>query len=192
MIEAAVAAEDGEIGFYTGETPWGGPENCYGHSIGGPTLVPAISLNTLLRPLVSVDLKYPDIQGAELQVLEAAAVELDKKVKRVHIGTHDRTIEEGLTSLFCRLGWQCFRSFQCASSVETEWGTIFFQDGVQSWLNPLFSGASVDNLAVLTQKLDSARGEAARLWVELQEARNIGPAPGSLASRLIAKIKAPS
>ncbi|SRR5712692_130780 len=188
LIEAAVAAVDGKVGFHVGETQWGGPGNCYGQSIGGPTLVPAISLNTLLRPLGTVNLIDLDVQGAELEILEAAAVELDKKVKRVHIGTHGRTVEEGLSSLFGRLGWECLRSFECASSVKTEWGTISFQDGVQSWLNPAYSKEPVE-VTVLRQKLESSRLEGARLWAELQKARKSSLVPGSLGSRFIERAK---
>jgi hypothetical protein len=136
-----------------------------------------------------VDLIDLDVQGAELEVLEAAAGELDKKVKRVHIGTHGRTVEEGLRSLFRRLGWQCLRSFECASSVKTEWGTISFQDGVQTWVNPAYGIGPVDEATVLRQKLQGSRQEAARLWAELQKARETSLVPGSLGLRLIERAK---
>ena len=56
LIQAAVAAQDGEIGFEVGQHPvYGGPKDYYGQAIGGKTLVKAISLNTLLQPLKKVD-----------------------------------------------------------------------------------------------------------------------------------------
>ena len=183
MIRSAVALSDGKVGFHIGETQWGGPMNWYGQSIGDIAVVDAISLNTLLGPLETVDLIDLDVQGSELDVLKAAADELDLKAKRVHVGTHGRTIEEGLSSLFRRLGWQCLRSFDCASSVRTEWGTICFQDGIQSWLNPAFSRERFDEVTVLKQKLDASRREAARLWAQLEGIRDQQPrtpVPGSL------------
>jgi len=144
-------------------------------------------LNTLLQPLSTVDLLDIDVQGVELEILEVAAAEVDRKVKRVHIGTHSRAIEEGLRSLFARLGWQCLTSFECSSSAKTEWGTISFQDGVQSWLNPMHSVKPVDEVAVLSRKLEASRQEAARLWAELQKTRRTHFVLASLGSRLVDK-----
>ena len=139
LVQAAVAGVDGKVGFHLEDAQYVGPARWYGQHIGGPHSVDAVSLNTLLQPLSSVDLIDIDVQGAELQVLQAAAQELDEKVKRVHIGTHGADIEAGLHSLFSRLGWTCLRCFPCGGSAETEWGAFIFQDGVQSWLNPAFS-----------------------------------------------------
>jgi FkbM family methyltransferase len=191
LIQAAVAPADGNTGFYLGETQWGGPTNFYGQSIGGPHLIDAVSLKTLLQPLPAVDLIDIDIQGAELEVLEAGAQELDEKVKRVHVGTHSSRNEEGLRSLFGSLGWRCFRSFPSSATVDTEWGVISFQDGVQTWLNPAFQGA-VDEVTVLRQKLQASRREAARLWVQLDNVRGQqagAPVPGSLAWKIINRAR---
>ena len=142
LIEAAVTDKDGEVGFYVGETPWGGPSDCYGQSIGGPTKVKALSLNTVLQPFPRVDLIDMDIQGAEWEVLEAAADEVDRRVKRVHVETHNRAVESGLRALFSRLGWVKLRDYPCTITyptsleVETDWGVVKFQGGVQSWVNP--------------------------------------------------------
>jgi FkbM family methyltransferase len=46
--------------------------------------VETISLNTLLRPLDRVDLVDIDVQGAELDVLKAAAEQLNRKVMSPH------------------------------------------------------------------------------------------------------------
>jgi hypothetical protein len=63
MIRSAVALSDGKVGFHIGETQWGGPMNWYGQSIGDIAVVDAISLNTLLGPLETVDLIDLDVQG---------------------------------------------------------------------------------------------------------------------------------
>jgi FkbM family methyltransferase len=192
LIQAAVARTDGKVGFYVGETQGRGPSNYYGHSIGGPHAVDAVSLSTLLRPLTTVNLVDLDIQGVELEVLEAAAQELDEKVNRVHVGTHSRKIEEGLRSLFRRLGWRCLRCFPSNASVNTECGTISFQDGVQTWLNPTYSHQRTNAVAILTEKLATSRQEGARLWAELESVRRDrgrehAPKVGSVASRIIEK-----
>jgi FkbM family methyltransferase len=96
----------------------------------------AVSLPSLLAPLDIVDLVDADIQGVEADVFEAAADELARKVRRVHIGTHGRDNERRLRALFERLGWEC--RFDYAGGVEndTPWGTLAFEDGIQSWINP--------------------------------------------------------
>lgn len=170
-IQAAVAPTDGKVGFHSGETEWGGPSKWYGNSIGGPNLVDAVSLSTLLQPLSLVDLIDLDVQGAEFEVLAAAATPLDKKVKRIHIGTHSARNEEGLRSLFGRLGWKCINDFSGSSSADTQWGRISFQDGVQTWVNPTFIGPNGDDIVTLTEKLHGSRREAERLWGELVKTR---------------------
>lgn len=142
LVQAAVTDKDGKVGFHTGKTPWGGPTDCYGQCLGGPTEVDAISLRTLLMPLEKVDLIDLDVQGAELEVLKAAADELNQKVKRVHIETHNRAVETGLRVLFSRLGWEKLYDYPCSLEYpkplegKTDWGVIPFQGGVQTWANP--------------------------------------------------------
>jgi FkbM family methyltransferase len=171
LVQAAVAVVDGKVGFHLESKQYVGPARWYGQYIGGSHSVDAVSLKTLLLPLSSVDLIDIDVQGAELQVLQAAEEGLDEKVKRVHIGTHGADIESGLHSLFSRLGWTCLRSFPCGGSADTEWGTFLFQDGVQTWLNPAFSSPPKDQIAILSAKLAAARCEGARLWQELESLR---------------------
>lgn len=103
--------------------------------------VKAVNLSELLGTLDRVDLIDLDVQGAELIVLKAAAEQLDRKVKRVHIGTHSTEIEAGLRRLFDDLGWKSVHDYPLGSESVTPWGTIKFQDGVQSWINSKLVGA---------------------------------------------------
>jgi len=171
LVQAAVAGTDGKVGFHLEDPHYVGPARWYGQHMGGPHSIDAVSLNTLLQPLNSVDLIDIDVQGAELQVLQAGAQQLDEQVKRIHIGTHGSDIEAGLHSLFSRLGWICVRSFPCGGSAETEWGPFMFQDGVQSWLNPSFSRVPNDEIVILSEKLAASRREGLRLWQELENMR---------------------
>jgi FkbM family methyltransferase len=190
LVQAAINDKDGKIGFRTGKDIREGNVDWYGQSIGGSTSVDSVSLKTLLTPFETVDLIDLDIQGAELDVLQAAAGELNGKVKRIHIGTHSRRIEEGLCSLFGRLGWFCLCAFEGDCTTQTEWGTVSFQDGVQSWVNPAFWCPSQDDAVVLARKLQISRDQCVRLQMELASARaqlqQVGMVPGSLSWKLLA------
>lgn len=131
LIRAAVTDKDGTVGFHVGD-----PAGSYGQSVGGPVEVPAISLASLLESFGLVDLIDMDIQGAEMEVLEAAVFPLQKKVKRVHVETHSRQLHDNIRTLFRSLGWHCHFFFEGNTRDKTPWGRINFQGGVQSWLNP--------------------------------------------------------
>ncbi len=156
LIKAAAAGKDGSLWFYVGR-----PAEWYGQAIAATVPMPtsmfqrlrvnitgkakvgneevrkvrAVSLNTILRRLTTVDLIDLDVQGAELEVLAAARDPLHKKVKRVHIGTHGAEIESGLRVLFNGLGWQNINDYGCGCECDTPYGKIQFQDGVQTWVN---------------------------------------------------------
>ncbi len=155
LIQAAIADRDGSVLFQTGR-----PSEWYGqaivvHPVGwrqrlrqwvgraeaqrppeGVRKVRAVSLTMLLRPLDVVDLVDLDIQGAELTVLRPAAEQLARKAKRVLVGTHSPDIEAGLRALFRELAWENLCDYPGNGVSQTPWGTIRFQDGVQSWINP--------------------------------------------------------
>jgi FkbM family methyltransferase len=154
LIEAAASGKNGYVWFYVGR-----PAEWYGQAIApaiaGSSLfkliagltrkarvfneevrkVKAVGLDTLLRPLTTVDLIDLDVQGAELEVLAAAREPLHEKVKRVHIGTHSTQIENGLRTLFNDLGWQNLNDYGTGCECDTPYGRITFQDGVQTWIN---------------------------------------------------------
>ncbi|MDD4899754.1 MAG: hypothetical protein PHT31_01635 [Candidatus Omnitrophica bacterium] len=97
--------------------------------------VRAVCLKSLLAPCGCVDLIHADIQGAESKVFSSAKNEIAQKVKRVHIGTHSPEIEAGLRALFNNLGWKCLYDYPCKRTSDTAYGAIYFDDGVQVWLN---------------------------------------------------------
>lgn len=100
--------------------------------------VPSVTLGYLLNMHNRVDLIDMDVQGEELKIIESAPEELNRKVVRLHIGTHAQDIEKGLRKALRRLGWRCLADFPCLSTSETPWGSVNFTDGVQSWVNPRF------------------------------------------------------
>lgn len=131
LIEAAVTDRDGMVGFAAGN-----PDTSYGQRVGGQTPVKSVSLRTIMKAYDRIDLIDMDIQGEEYLVLSRAVQDVHKKVKRIHIGTHNRKVEEGLRAGFTRLGWKKIWDFPCHAESETPYGKIEFQDGVQAWLNP--------------------------------------------------------
>jgi FkbM family methyltransferase len=95
-----------------------------------------VGIKSILRNSPRVDLIDLDVQFQELDAITPAIGELNAKVKRLHIGTHSTEIEVGLRALLARNGWQCLADYPGRGIRETPWGTIDFDDGVQSWLNP--------------------------------------------------------
>ena len=98
--------------------------------------VKAVTLDQILTKHDRVDLIDLDVQGAELDVLSAAIEPLNRKVKRLHIGTHSVEIEEGLRKLFSSHGWDNVNDYRCLSLNQTPYDEIEFGDGVQTWVNP--------------------------------------------------------
>jgi len=147
LIQGAVAAIDGRADFYMGN-----PTNWYGQRLRfrndhmfsrfrlkrdvKPRSVQTTSLNTLLKDYDRVDFIDVDIQGSERAVLESSRETINRKVKRIHIGTHSHGIEAGLRTLFDGLRWKVHFDFPCQGESGTPYGKIKFQDGVQSWINP--------------------------------------------------------
>jgi FkbM family methyltransferase len=149
LIHAAVTGKDGKIGFQVGD-----PVSNYGQSIGGDTEVNAISLPTLLQSLELVDLIDMDVQGTELEIVEAATEVLNAKVKRIHVETHSDQVHSGLLTVFRALGWKPHFLYAVNTADKTPWGRINFQGGIQSWLNPrLHQRAELSRVQTLQNSL---------------------------------------
>jgi FkbM family methyltransferase len=105
--------------------------------------VPTITLPDALAAYRRIDLIDMDIQGTELEVLTSAIDFVTERVRRIHIGTHSPEVEEGLRELFLSAGWQNLNDYPGQSRMMTPYGEVDFEDGVQTWLNPLLApGAS--------------------------------------------------
>ena len=171
LVKAAVAAEDGSALFLTGHSrewygqslvppDWAAPPLRLRrkleaflrfHSRNDEPLwksaqiarVKTISLRSLLQPLRYVNFIYADVQGAEYDVIKAASEEVDEKVKRIHIQTHDektagamgKNVEKGLREVFNSMGWAIIRDYPAKSKAQTPYGDISFDDGIQTWVN---------------------------------------------------------
>jgi FkbM family methyltransferase len=164
LVQAVVSDQPGTTLFYIG-MPNGGEDRAdqwYGQAIAGsyekprnkaqelyeglPVVelksgwksieVQAVTLGNLLRNLDRVDLIDMDVQGEELKIVRSAIDELDRKVCRLHIGTHNPEVEKGLKETLRSHGWNCHFDYPCNSTTETRFGPVSFGDGVQSWTNP--------------------------------------------------------
>jgi FkbM family methyltransferase len=102
--------------------------------------VPALTLSEILSEYQCVDLVDLDIQGAELDVVSESLKTLNEEVKLMHIGIHNASVEEGLQRIFRENGWLNVWNYWCKNIHETPYGSIFFQDGVQTYANPAFRG----------------------------------------------------
>jgi hypothetical protein len=101
--------------------------------------VPGVTLAGILKDLERVDLIDMDVEGQELPAVQLNMEELNTKVKRLHIGTHGKEIEDQLKQLLSSQGWACQFEYTGCSTSETPWGAISFENGVQSWVNPRLS-----------------------------------------------------
>lgn len=165
VIEAAVGAQKGEMLFVVREpnkdfapSDWYGQaanwtaenyhvateETYYGHPVidngtgWGSIKVPVLPLDEILSATKSVDLIDMDIQGAEAEVVESSMAVLNAKVKAIHIGTHSTEIEGRVRSSFESHGWRRIWDYPLQQRVDTPFGPVSFDDGVQTWENPHF------------------------------------------------------
>ena len=98
--------------------------------------VPSFLIADILPDTNRIDLIDLDVQGEEPNVIASSIDELDRRVVRLHIGTHSLEIEQSLRDLLHQHGWRCTADCAGGQTNQTPWGPIEFVDGVQSWLNP--------------------------------------------------------
>lgn len=142
-IQAAVSDTPGLCGFLTGR-----PAEWYGQRVAEPReltgrledgrVVSCVTLPELFKLVTLVDLIDMDIQGMEYRAISAGIDDLNAKVKRLHIATHDPETEVNLRRAFHQEGWRMARDFSGGGTNATPFGLIEFQDGVQSWVNKRF------------------------------------------------------
>jgi FkbM family methyltransferase len=103
----------------------------------GIIMVPCVTLSKILQSCPRVDLIHMDIQGEDAEVVIEAIEELNKRVKRLHIGTNDRYIESRLRKVLGEENkWTCLCDFEGLKENDTIYGKITFNDGIQTWINP--------------------------------------------------------
>lgn len=99
--------------------------------------VPCYSLPTLLNPYERVDVIHFDIQGHELEVISNSQAVLNKKAKRMVVGTHSRAIEEGLLHQLSVHGW-ILENAEFSTYDYQGYASVLTGDGCQIWRNSAF------------------------------------------------------
>ena len=103
----------------------------------GMVEVPCFALTTLLADLPHViDLIHCDVQGAEADVIGAAADVLDQRARRLVIGTHSRKVEGVLLEHFVGRGWRLEHESVCLYRQMPSGELVQTKDGEQVWRNP--------------------------------------------------------
>ncbi len=101
--------------------------------------VKALSLQTILAKYDYYDLCHIDVQGAECDVVAGGQDVLNRKVRRVVVGTHSRSIEGKLIDALSRNGWLLELEKPCIFNHPTSAIAIdesqTTRDGTQVWLN---------------------------------------------------------
>jgi FkbM family methyltransferase len=108
-----------------------------GHGYSGEVkFVSAVTLRDVLAPFDRVDLLEADVQHAEANVIPPFMDHLNRKVRRVHIGTHGREAHDLLRALFARAGWEIVFDYAPNARHETARGPMDLGDGILAARNP--------------------------------------------------------
>jgi Methyltransferase FkbM domain len=102
--------------------------------------VSAVTLRDVLAPFGRVDLLEADIQHSEINVFPPFIDLLNRKVRRIHIGTHGDEAHDLLRALLVGAGWEIVFDYAPDTSHMTEQGRLDLIDGVLSARNPALGG----------------------------------------------------
>lgn len=97
-------------------------------------ILPMVSLARIAADHERIDLVHIDIQGGEVDVVEACLDTLNDKVAYLVIGTHSRQIEGRLFDLLGDAGWLLEMERPAILSLPPE-GPLTRVDGLQGWRN---------------------------------------------------------
>jgi FkbM family methyltransferase len=97
--------------------------------------VSAVRLRDILAPLDRVDLLEVDIQRSEAEIFPSAMELVNRKVRRLHIGTHGSDVHNMLRALFGRAGWDIVFDYGPGKHI-TPRGPLDLGDGILSARNP--------------------------------------------------------
>jgi hypothetical protein len=98
--------------------------------------VSAITLYDLIAPFDVVDYIEADLQMSETIVFPPTIDMLNKRVRRIHIGTHGMEAHVTLRNLFVQNGWEVVFDFLPARRHQTEIGSFRANDGILTVRNP--------------------------------------------------------
>ncbi len=140
LFHAVIGTEDGFATFpkHAAPSETYGAEANYSGTQGSADMVRVrcISLETLLADIPVVDILHCDIQGPEGDLMSSARKVVDRRVRRVVIGTHSRAVEETLHKVFTDIGWKLEHDSSCQMMQVPTGQIVLVADGTQVWSNP--------------------------------------------------------
>jgi FkbM family methyltransferase len=98
--------------------------------------VSTVTLRDVLSPFDRVDLLEVDIQQSEMMVFPPCMDFVNRRVRRVHVGTHGREAHNLLRALFYAAGWEIVFDYAPDSRHITERGPLELGDGILTARNP--------------------------------------------------------
>jgi FkbM family methyltransferase len=108
-----------------------------GHGYSGELkLVSAVTLRDVLSPFDRIDLLEVDIQQSEIEVIPPYMELVNRKVRRIHVGTHGREAHDLLRALFSRAKWEIVFDYAPDSHHVTPRGPMDLGDGILTARNP--------------------------------------------------------
>ena len=98
--------------------------------------VSALTLADVLAPFEIVDFIEADIQQSEIIVFPPYIDLLRRRVRRIFIGTHSKSVHWSLHELFAKRGWDIIFSFEPNARHTSDLGDFELNDGVLTVRNP--------------------------------------------------------
>jgi hypothetical protein len=93
-------------------------------------------LQDVLAPLDRVDLLETDIQRTEAEIFPPALELVNRKVRRVHLGTHGRDVHAMLRALFAEAGWEIVFDYGPGRHMTPRGPLALGSDGILTARNP--------------------------------------------------------
>jgi FkbM family methyltransferase len=108
-----------------------------GHGYSGELkLVSALTARDVLSPFDRIDLLEVDIQQSEIEVIPPCMELMNRKVRRIHVGTHGQDAHDLLRALLARAGWEIVFDYAPDSHHVTQRGSMDLGDGILTARNP--------------------------------------------------------
>lgn len=97
--------------------------------------VSAVTLRDVLSPFDRIDLLEVDIQQSEIEVISPHMDLVNRKVRRIHVGTHGREAHDYLRALFSTARWEIVFDYAPNRHHVTKRGSMELDDGILSARN---------------------------------------------------------
>jgi FkbM family methyltransferase len=108
-----------------------------GHNYAGDIkFISSVTLHDVLWPFDRIDLLEVDIQGMEIPVIAPCMDLVNRKVRRLHVGTHGHEIHASLRAMFLAARWEFVFDYTPGTRHITSRGPLEIGDGILGLRNP--------------------------------------------------------